>query len=532
MATNAALVIGNSAYQSVSELPNPRRDAAAIADALTRQGFDVVRMDDLNRNDMYDALRAFRDKADEADIALIYYAGHGIEIEGRNYLVPVDAELVDERDAPVEMIHVDALLRQMSGARSMKMLVLDACRNNPFVARMQREDAGRNVGSGLANIEYAEADTLIAYAAAAGEITPDGVAGGNSPFTRAFLNAIDGPPQDVRRLLGAVRDEMRQSVPGAAPFVYSSIGGREYVINPNSEPLVQPEPEPEPEPAPQATFDLATATTTILADFAIADRLGTAEAWDGFLAQYATLNFHVLYSLALEKRQAIEAATDRRGLQMVGQDAAIAAQPPAGAAPRDDTPPARDDRIATLAEPRPEAPRIQTPARAEPAPLPEAAPEPVPDVSAAPQPDPEPEPEMTYDEAVRALQVDLRRRGCYRGAIDGIYGRGSSSGIERLSDVIGERIVLARRPDVVALESTLALLERHPDADCPQVAAVSRPAPRKATQPAPVRRKTTAPAPAPKPKPAAPAPAKSSRPKFCPDYGVTRGCRNGTPIGD
>jgi hypothetical protein len=137
---------------------------------------------------------------------------------------------------------------------------------------------------------------------------------------------------------------------------------------------------------------------------------------------------------------------------------------------------------------------------------------------------------MTYDEAVRALQVDLRRRGCYRGAIDGIYGRGSSSGIERLSDVIGERIVLARRPDVGALESTLALLERHPDADCPQVAAVSRPAPRKATQPAPVRRKTAAPAPA--PKPAAPAPAKSSRPKFCPDYGVTRGCRNGTPIGD
>ena len=209
MATNAALVIGNSAYQSVSELPNPRRDSAAIADALTRQGFDVVRMDDLNRNDMYDALRAFRDKADEADIALIYYAGHGIEIEGRNYLVPVDAELVDERDAPVEMIHVDALLRQMSGARSMKMLVLDACRNNPFVARMQREDAGRNVGSGLANIEYAEADTLIAYAAAAGEITPDGVAGGNSPFTRAFLNAIDGPPQDVRRAARGSSDERR-----------------------------------------------------------------------------------------------------------------------------------------------------------------------------------------------------------------------------------------------------------------------------------------------------------------------------------
>ncbi|MFK7754285.1 MAG: caspase domain-containing protein, partial [Sedimentitalea sp.] len=234
-ANKVALVIGNSGYSSVPELDNPRNDANSVTTALRAQGFQVTLANDLARVAMRETLREFRNQADRADVALVYYAGHGIEIKGSNYLVPVDARLEDERDAELEMIELDLVLRQISGAKTLKMVVLDACRNNPFIVKMRRENGGgRNVNSGLGRIEYADADTLIAYAAAAGEITPDGLAGRNSPFTTAFLRALDGPPTDVRRLLGRVRDHMRQSVPGAAPFVYTSLGGGEFVINPNS----------------------------------------------------------------------------------------------------------------------------------------------------------------------------------------------------------------------------------------------------------------------------------------------------------
>jgi len=202
LAENVALIIGNSAYTAVATLDNPSNDSVAVAAALTQQGFDVMRTDDLDRNQMYDALRTFRNMADKAEFALVYYAGHGIEVGGKNFLVPVDAWLEDERDASVEMISLDVVMRQISGASLVKMVVLDACRNNPFVTKMKRENTGRNVGVGLGNIQTAQADTLIAYAAAAGEITPDGVNGGNSPFTQAFVNALHGPPADVRRLLG------------------------------------------------------------------------------------------------------------------------------------------------------------------------------------------------------------------------------------------------------------------------------------------------------------------------------------------
>lgn len=137
LAEKVALVIGNSAYTAVATLDNPLNDSAAVTAVLTQQGFDVMQADDLDRNQMYDALRAFRDMADKAEFALVYYAGHGIEVAGDNFLVPVDARLEDERDASVEMISLDVVMRQISGASRVKMVVLDACRNNPFVAKMK-----------------------------------------------------------------------------------------------------------------------------------------------------------------------------------------------------------------------------------------------------------------------------------------------------------------------------------------------------------------------------------------------------------
>lgn len=227
-----ALVIGNANYESVGRLDNPRNDAIAVSEALRKHGFSVFTQHDLDLGGMYRTLDEFRSKAETADVAMVYYAGHGIEVRGVNYLIPVNATLPNEDAAPAQTVTVQTLLSQISGAKSLKIVVLDACRNNPFNARMIRLGKGRNVGRGLAKIETTSSDTLIAYAAAAGETTPDGTPGGNSPFSSAFIAALETPPRDVRRLFGTVRDLMRETVPGAEPFVYNSLGGAEYVINP------------------------------------------------------------------------------------------------------------------------------------------------------------------------------------------------------------------------------------------------------------------------------------------------------------
>ncbi|WP_171053981.1 caspase family protein [Arenibacterium halophilum] len=425
MADKVALVIGNAAYDSVAVLDNPANDSRDVSRALARQGFDVIAANDLNRVRMRDTLREFRELADRAEVALVYYAGHGIEIAGRNYLVPVDARLEDERDAELEMIDLDLVLAQISGAKALKMVVLDACRNNPFVVKMKRAEAGRSVKAGLGRIEFAQADTLIAYAAAAGEITPDGASGGNSPFTRAFLSALEGPPTDVRRLLGRVRDQMRQDVPDAAPFVYTSLGGGEFVINPNSKGASQP--------VAQA------AGPSISEDFISTDRAGDFDAWNGFLLRHEGQSDHPLYAFALEKRESLR-----------GARVALATPEAAG--------------------PNPERPA----ARAEPEPTPTPDPQAI--ARAVPVPD---------DEVARQLQVLLRDAGCYRGAIDGILGRGSRGALARFAAAAGIDLPSQATVGGAPLQETLAQVQDNVGVECPQVAAVRRtPQPRVSTKPA------------------------------------------------
>lgn len=424
LAERVALVIGNAAYKAVAPLDNPLNDAASVAGELTRQGFDVVQTGDLDRAQMREALRSFRSKADNAEIAMVYYAGHGIEIDGTNYLMPVDARLEDIRDAGLEMVEMDLVLRQISGASRMKMVVLDACRNNPFLTRMKQRGGARSVRQGLADVQTNEADTLIAYAAAAGAITPDGAAGGNSPFTAAFLDALTGPPTDVRQLLGRVRDRMRKSVPGAAPFVYSSLGGGDYVINPNSA-LSQPEPAP---PAAAASDPVS----SISRDFIETDRIGTLAAWNAFLVKFENRSDHPLYAFGLEKREQLKAQ-----------------QPPPEAAPAP----------AVVASVQPE---VQLPeSRAAPA---------VP---------------LSLDDAIRDVQQQLRDRGCYGGAIDGDFGRNSRAAwtaFLRQAGVDTEASVPRTAEDYAGAAATLAA---HPDAECPAVARAKPPAttPKRKTPP-------------------------------------------------
>jgi tetratricopeptide (TPR) repeat protein len=225
-----ALVIGNSAYRSVASLPNPRGDAEAVAEALRQTGFQTVELAvDLDRDAMIKALRSFRDRADAADWALIYFAGHGIEINGVNYLIPVDAKLADERDVEIETVPYEDLLSTVGGAKMLRLIILDACRVNPFKARMRRNGTlSRGSGDrGLAPPPESGPGTLVVYSAKNGEAAADDVDGVNSPFARAFMQEVKVPGREVRRLFDYVRDDVIDATnKRQQPFTYGSLPGR------------------------------------------------------------------------------------------------------------------------------------------------------------------------------------------------------------------------------------------------------------------------------------------------------------------
>ena len=221
-----ALVIGNSVYRSAAELPNARNDAKTIAKLLTDAGFDVVQSkSELGVEEFRRVLRDFADLSDNADVALVYFAGHGIELSGTNYLIPVDARLARDRDAEDEAISLDRLLHTVEPARRLKLVILDACRENPFVAKMSRLSPMRSIGRGLARVEPAASDTLVAFAAKAGSMAADGD-GTTSPFTKALVAHLATPGLDVRIALGRVRDQvLKETNRQQEPFVYGSLGG-------------------------------------------------------------------------------------------------------------------------------------------------------------------------------------------------------------------------------------------------------------------------------------------------------------------
>src|ERR1700722_16710776 len=200
-----ALVLGNGAYQNVPQLPNPVNDSAMIAATLKNAGFDVVdSRHDLPALEMRRALRDFSDRARDADIAVIYYAGHGMEGDGTNYLIPVDARL--ERDADVydEALSLDRILVAAEPAKQLRLVILDACRDNPFTKNMKKTVALRSIGRGLAKIEPTTSNTLIAYSAKAGSTAMDGDAS-NSPFSIALSKHLTTPGLDVRKAFVFVR---------------------------------------------------------------------------------------------------------------------------------------------------------------------------------------------------------------------------------------------------------------------------------------------------------------------------------------
>lgn len=218
-----ALVIGNGAYRSVPALTNPPNDAGDVAAALQRLGFAVSLIRNGGFDDMRRGLIAFGREAAGADMAAVYFAGHGMEINGDNWLIPVDAELKRDTDAANEAINLQSVMLQVSSTTSLGLVILDACRNNPFAAKMNRSIAMRAAPSnGLGRIEPV-GNVLVAYAARDGTTALDGD-GRNSPFAAALLHNIEAPGVEVTFMFRNVRDDVMEATRNEQqPFVYGSL---------------------------------------------------------------------------------------------------------------------------------------------------------------------------------------------------------------------------------------------------------------------------------------------------------------------
>lgn len=266
-----ALVVGVGAYDHVPSLPNAVNDATAMGELLRKAGFDVVTArTDLGNLAFKRTIRDFEDAVTDSDIALVYYAGHGIEVHSQNYLIPTDAKLVNERDVEDETISLDRIILSLESAKRLRLVILDACRDNPFASKMRRRVATRGVTAGLAKVEPAQADTLIAYAAKDKAVANDGD-GEHSPFTTALLNHLTVPGLDIRIAFGRVRDDVLKATGHMQePFLYGSLGGTTVALVPAPN-VVERSPE-----------DIAKD------DFAAVERVSKKEAWEAFLGKYKT----------------------------------------------------------------------------------------------------------------------------------------------------------------------------------------------------------------------------------------------------
>jgi peptidoglycan hydrolase-like protein with peptidoglycan-binding domain len=303
-----AFVVGNGAYKFAQPLPNPSIDAKAMAGMLRNIGFEVVEGTDLGRNEMAARLGEFALKTQGADVALFFYAGHGIAVNGKNYLIPVDADLKSEIDVKIgAAIEVDAALDQTMSDAKVKLVLLDACRDNPFVGKIMRSARTRStvVPNGLAEMKSGEG-TMIAFATAPGQTALDGKAGDNSPFTRALIANLAEPGLEVGHALTKVRAQVQDETnKQQIPWTNTNLTGFVY-MNPSAE-------------APAATGSVAAVATQAPAGNSAAQEVelefwksvresNKPEELNAYLKRYPSGNFSALARARLASLQT-EAAT-------------------------------------------------------------------------------------------------------------------------------------------------------------------------------------------------------------------------------
>ncbi|MEK9284215.1 caspase family protein [Bradyrhizobium sp. ISRA442] len=298
-----ALVIGNSAYRSVPQLANPVSDAGLIGGMFKRAGFDSVEVkQDLSGAEMRKALREFGTRTRDADVAVVYYAGHGMEVDGNNYLIPTDAALETDTDVYDEAFPLDRVLVAIEPAKQLRLVILDACRDNPFAKTMKRTVASRAIGRGLAKIEPTSPNTMIAFAAKAGSTASDGDSK-NSPFATALGDHLLKPGLDLRKAFGFVRDDVLKATGyKQEPFVYGSLGGDDVALVPAKPVAAGPQANPQ---------------DSVRRDYELALQAGLREAWEAFLQAYPDGFYANLARVQLKKIAAEEeraAATEKARL--------------------------------------------------------------------------------------------------------------------------------------------------------------------------------------------------------------------------
>src|SRR6476469_4455709 len=431
-----ALVLGNSAYRNVAPLANPVNDSAKIASTLKDAGFGVVdSRRDLPAAETRRALRDFADRARDADIAVVYYAVHGIEVDGANYLIPVDARLERDTDIYDEGLSLDRVLVAIEPAKKLRLVILDACRDNPFARTMKRTVASRAIGQGLAKVEPTSPNVLIAYSAKAGSTAADGD-GQNSPFTAALSHHLTKPGLDVRRAFGFVRDEVLKTTGNKQePFVYGSLGGEDVPLVPA---------RPAPAAAPASPAPALSAQAEARRDYELALQIGNKSALNAFLAQYPDGFYASLAKLQLDKLAAEEtrlAATEKARLaeQERARLAAEGAQKTQQAKAEADVRAAEQARIA--AEKAKQVAQDQAAAAEQKRVAVEAAPSDrggsdkdkpvnVAALNAGPPP----------AEITKSVQAELRRVGCLTGAADGDWNTASQRSLTLFNRYAGTKL--------------------------------------------------------------------------------------------
>ncbi|PLX36606.1 MAG: hypothetical protein C0606_15155 [Hyphomicrobiales bacterium] len=401
-----ALIIGNANYRHVATLPNPRNDAEDIAAALARLDFTVTRVSDIGVDGMRAALADFSDEAARANMAVIFFAGHGVEIDKRNYLIPIDARLATDRHVRFEAIDLDDVVATLDETKGLRLVLVDACRNNPFIPKMRLTSRTRSIGRGLSNIDPSEG-LLVGFAAKAGTTADDGK-GRNSPYTAALLSHIEQPGLEVQFLFRKVRDHVIASTNGRQePHTYGSLPGTRIFLKPEA-PIIPPVAHPSAPaktPVPDTTFQRR-------AEQAFWDAIKDstdAREYEAYLVRFPDGTFSPLARLRAEKLS----GTATR----VAKQARLETPPPSGSA---DKPPAKE-----TPDVKPQRPPPATPVE-EKAPHPTAF---IPPAArkefAASQTERTSEPDQMQPGIFRAIQKELKRLGCYRGAIDGKWGPGS-----------------------------------------------------------------------------------------------------------
>jgi hypothetical protein len=308
-----ALVVGNSAYEATSALPNPANDARLFADLLTSQGFEVETLVDVGRAAFAQGLARFEKRIEPGDIALFYYAGHGMQMRGENYLIGVDARLQSEFDVDAEAVSLNSVVGLMERRTSIVLVFIDACRNNPLAERLALADGATRSAPprGLAPIDSTGSGTMVAFAALPGQVAYDGVER-NSPFTSSLVEHLATPDLEIgtafKRVIRDVREKTggRQSpqiVSNLSAELYLGIGGAGHTISAPAAPA----PEAADQPADQPTDQLAMARVVPPAKpaapaplpiepkpldaeaattFAKAEKIGSARAWRLFLERH------------------------------------------------------------------------------------------------------------------------------------------------------------------------------------------------------------------------------------------------------